>query len=59
LSGLGFSNAPYFIEATTNLNPPIAWQTISTNTSSSNGLYQFIDANSTNFPIRFYRVRSP
>jgi hypothetical protein len=59
LSGLGFSNAPYFIEAATNLNTPILWQTISTNLSSNNGLYQFIDLDSTNFPIRFYRVRSP
>ena len=59
LNGSGFSNAPYFIEATTNLNPPIPWQTISTNTSDTNGVYQFIDIDSTNFPIRFYRVRSP
>lgn len=59
LSGAGFSNAPYFLEATTNLAPSVSWQTIATSTSSSNGIYHFIDFASTNFPIRFYRVRSP
>src|SRR6185369_12829487 len=46
LNGTGFSNAPYFLEAATNLAPSIPWQTISTNTSSSNGVYQFIDLDS-------------
>jgi autotransporter-associated beta strand protein len=59
LTGAGFSNVTYVIEATTNLNAPIPWLPISTNTSGSNGVYQFIDPGSTNFPLRFYRVRSP
>ena len=59
LTGAGFSNAPYVLEATTHLNAPIPWQPISTNTSDASGVYQFIDSASTNFPIRFYRVQSP
>jgi fibronectin-binding autotransporter adhesin len=59
LTGAGISNALYVLEATPHLNAPIPWQAILTNISGTNGLYQFIDPNSTNFPIRFYRVRSP
>jgi hypothetical protein len=59
LAGVGFPNTSYILEATTNLNTPIPWQPIATNLSGGGGLYQFIDPNSTNFPIRFYRVRSP
>jgi autotransporter-associated beta strand protein len=59
LTGAGFSNVTYVIEATTNLNAPIPWLPISTNTSGTNGVYQFIDPGSTNFPLRFYRVKSP
>ncbi len=59
LTGAGISNAPYVLEATATLNPPIPWLPIATNNSDANGVYQFIDLVSTNFPIRFYRVLSP
>ena len=58
ISSIG-SNDSHDVTLTTNLNPPIAWQTILTNTSSSNDLYQLIDLDSTNFLVRFYRLRSP
>ena len=59
LSGLGIPNAPYVLEASPHIVPPIPWQPILTNNSDGTGIYQFIDAASTNFPIRFYRVLSP
>jgi len=58
----GAPSATYVIEAATNLlNPPALtpWAPISTNTANGAGLFQFIDANTTNFPSRFYRVASP
>jgi autotransporter-associated beta strand protein len=57
--GSGFSNAPYFIEAATNLTPPVAWQTVATNSSGTGGVYQFIDITTPGRPHRFFRVRSP
>jgi len=59
ISGTGFSNTTYVLEATADLNAPIPWQPIGTNTSSGSGVYQFIDLDATNFPMRFYRVLSP
>ncbi len=50
------------IEATTNLlSPPasISWVPIATNTLDSSGVLQFIDSRATNFPHRFYRMRTP
>jgi len=59
LTGMGNPNVPYVLEATTNLNVPIPWQPILTNTSDGAGVYEFLDFGSTNFPMRFYRVLSP
>jgi hypothetical protein len=59
LSGQGVANAPYVLEATSDLNPPILWQPVQTNFSDATGAYLFVDTNATNFPARFYRVQSP
>jgi hypothetical protein len=56
ISFAGAPNSSYLIQATTNLAPPVSWTSISTNTSGTNGLFQFIDSDSTNFPMRFYRT---
>jgi autotransporter-associated beta strand protein len=55
----GTPNRPYLIQATTNLAPPIVWATISTNTAATNGLFQYIDLNATNFDSRYYRTAKP
>jgi hypothetical protein len=45
------------VEACTNLSSP-AWQSLLTNTLASGSCY-FSDAQWTNSPNRFYRLRSP
>jgi fibronectin-binding autotransporter adhesin len=59
IAGLGLPNVSYVLEATTTLNTPIPWQPILTNTTDGAGVYQFLDFDGTNFPMRFYRVLSP
>jgi hypothetical protein len=49
----------YRIQATTSLAPPIAWDTIGTRYSGTNGLFQFIDTNAPAYPQRFYRTVQP
>ena len=56
----GIPNFSYWIQATTNLIDPLAWQVISTNTAGSNGLFQFVDYGATNTPVgivRAYRLQ--
>jgi autotransporter-associated beta strand protein len=57
--GAGLPRLPYRIEATPNLNTPISWTTVGTNVSDISGLYDFIDADASLYPMRFYRVLSP
>jgi hypothetical protein len=59
VAGVGLPNLPYVLEATPHLHTPIPWQPILTNSADGAGLYQFMDFNGTNFPMRFYRVLSP
>jgi hypothetical protein len=55
LSGLGFT-----VLATTNLALPLSnWTVLGAPTEAPPGQYQFTDAQATNNPQRFYRVRSP
>jgi fibronectin-binding autotransporter adhesin len=58
--GLPFVN--YILEASTNLNAPIPWLPVATNSANALGVYEFIDAYTDNglilFPARFYRVQS-
>jgi hypothetical protein len=59
---LGFAGIPgdsYWIEAATNLNGPVDWLPISTNAADTNGLWQSIDAQATNYLQRFYRAHRP
>ena len=58
---LSFSGIPgnvYWVEATTDLTPPVVWMTIGTNTAGTNGLWQFTDPQATNHLQGFYRTQS-
>jgi hypothetical protein len=59
---LNLSGAPgstYVLEATTNLVLTSDWVPITTNMPGTNGLWQFTDTGTTNYPYRFYRLVLP
>lgn len=56
LSLIGPPSRSYVIEATTNLTTQ-SWVPVSTNQTSLGGLLQFLDADATNHPYRFFRAR--
>ncbi len=51
------TNASVVVEANTSLTSP-NWSPVATNTLSS-GTFYFTDPQWTNYPVRFYRIRSP
>ena len=56
---LRFSGSPgfgYVLEASTNL---VNWLALTNLVARSDGLFEFLDTNATNFPTRFYRLRVP
>ncbi len=53
----GAPDHTYVLEAATNLLPPADWLPTATNTLGTNGVWQFTDADATNFPQRFYRLK--
>ena len=53
----GSSNLVIVVEACTNLANPV-WQPVQTNTLTGGSSY-FSDPQWTNYPARFYRLRSP
>jgi hypothetical protein len=59
LEFFGTPNYSYALQATTNLTPPINWQTIITNTTDANGFWNFADTNTVLYPARFYRAMVP
>ena len=59
---LNFAGVPgytYWLEAATNLTPPVDWMTIATNTADTNGFWQVTDTSVTNNSSRFYRSVQP
>jgi hypothetical protein len=65
LTGVGFNlnltglpGQNYILQSTTNLMPPINWQPVLTNTTDTNGNWQYIDTN-LNAPQKFYRTTTP
>lgn len=57
-AALNFKGVPrhtYWLEAATNLAPPVVWESIATNTADSNGRWQVTDLQATNHSQRFYR----
>jgi len=55
----GVADQPVWIQATPTLSSPPPWINIATNTIGANGLAQFEDLQTTNNPIRFYRLALP
>lgn len=56
----GNPDASYSVIATTNLLLPLTnWTDLGSPTLVSNDLYQYVDRQATNFPQRFYMLRSP
>ncbi len=45
--------------AATNLTPPVVWQSLGSYIPGTNGLWQFIDTNASQSPVRFYRSSTP
>jgi len=52
----GVSNRVHVIEATTNLSPPTAWQSLGTNNLGATGVWNFTNVANL-FPRRFFRAR--
>jgi hypothetical protein len=57
LSLAGAPGYTYVLETKTDLNSFSNWESIATNTISTNGVWQFIDSQAMNLPQRFYRLR--
>jgi sugar lactone lactonase YvrE len=56
---LQFTGTPYFtyvLQSTTNLTPPVRWQSIETNYADANGNWSFVVTNLTSPPGAFYRA---
>jgi len=51
----GVPNTTYFLQATSNLSPPVVWQTVSTNVSDANGRWSYTGS-TLNSSRRFYRA---
>jgi autotransporter-associated beta strand protein len=56
LTGTGTAGQGYVLLTATNLSAPV-WLPVVTNTADSNGIFQYTDSQTTNFPQRFYRVQ--
>jgi hypothetical protein len=59
ISFAGVPGRNYVVQAATNLSPPIFWQTLATNAAGTDGLWSFVDVDSTNYPARYYRSALP
>jgi hypothetical protein len=57
LNLLGTPGDTYVLETTTNLVSTGGWQPIATNTLDTNSVWQFNDAEATNYSQRFYRLK--
>ena len=58
LTVAGIPGWTYWVQAVTNLTFPSSWQTLSTNTAGTNGLFQFTDLGATNTES-YYRSGTP
>jgi len=58
LTGIGAASQGYVLLTTSNL-PPVAWLPVLTNIADANGLFSFIDPQTTNYAQRFYRITVP
>lgn len=55
----GIPNYTYWVQAATNMTPPIDWVTVSTNTADPQGKFSFTDTDFASYPMRFYRSAVP
>lgn len=55
-AGTGAASQDYELEAATNLNAPVFWQFFASTNADTNGHFQFVDLQATNFHQRFYRI---
>jgi len=53
------NSAPFTAFAATNLPASNGWTSLGSATEISPGQFQFTDTQATNFPQRFYQIRSP
>jgi autotransporter-associated beta strand protein len=58
LSVTGSAGETCVLLGATNLMSPMVWLPLATNTADTNGVLNFNDAQATNFPQRFYRLRT-
>jgi autotransporter-associated beta strand protein len=58
ISGTGWPNTKYAVDATESLSSPIQWNEISTMSADGSGQITFTDDDAPNYLIRFYRFRS-
>jgi autotransporter-associated beta strand protein len=56
LSASGSVGETCVLLGASNLVPPVVWLQLQTNTADMNGVFNFTDAQATNFPQRFYRL---
>lgn len=59
LGGTGAASQSYTLEAATNLNAPIFWQSVTNVIAGTNGGFELLDLDATNHPQRFYRIVAP
>ena len=59
LNFTGGAGQTYLVQATTNLIPPVVWQTLSTNVAGQDSTWQLTDTNTLDCPARFYRACLP
>ena len=59
LSGTGTAGQAYILQVAANLNLPVVWVPLLTNSADPNGVINFIDPQATNWPQRFYRLTTP
>jgi len=58
ISGIGLASRPYYLNAASNLNPPVAWMPIQTNLADAIGNITFTNIASTNTQ-QFFRIFAP
>jgi len=49
----------YVLQTATNLSPPISWQNIASIQTDTNGLWSYVDTNTSASDSLFYRVSTP
>ena len=59
VSFAGIPNYSYLVQAATNLAPPTNWVTLVTTQAGSDGLWNYLDLDATNYPSRYYRSAMP